>query len=141
MWDLDSIEFTDSPSFWSINNGFLVNGAPTAETSQELQNLQFQTSEYFRNVPVSDKQSPPKANQLPVVFDMRNTWFTKIQRREESLQSPPSFPRSSISISNSATSPREPELVDDECRRGLSNFLVHPFPQEHLLPSSEFLVI
>ena len=140
VWDFENIDFMNDSSLWAGPFGSITHGVYTAEPLRELQELQFQTSEYSRNIHVFDRHCSPDANQLPTIFDMRNIWFTKVQRSEESIQESPPYRRSSTTISHSAISPREPELVDDESLRGLSNALIHPFPQEHLLPSSEFLV-
>jgi hypothetical protein len=132
----------DDSSAWTINTGILVNGANAVGPTAEIQDSQFQISAQSRNV--CDAQDPLEPIQPAAVFDMRDTWFTKIQRSvqrsEESLRNAASRPQSRISTSHSVISPREPELVDEECRRGLTQALVYQFPQDHLLPSPEFLV-
>lgn len=135
IWDLSNMEYIDNSELWTVNGGFLMNDVDTARTARQLEDIQPQNSGFTGNVHVLDVQHHLDTSELPAILDMRNIWFTTIQRSEETLSQPVS-----TSASQSSLSPGGPEIVDEEYRRGLNKVLIYSFPQEDLLPSSGFLV-
>lgn len=136
---LNHIEFMNESPLWAINSNFLMNEGDAAGTFGQSHNSQLQDPNYSSNNHVSDGYL--ETIHPPVVSDLRNVWFTRIYRSEESLCDPPLSRLARESISRPAWSPSEPELVDEECRLGLTNALISAFPRDDFLPSSEFLVV
>jgi hypothetical protein len=138
VWDFQNLDFMEDTSLWTMDNGFAMNGIEDA-TSGQPPDLHLQLFDYSVDNDISNGHDHPERPGLPIVLDMRNIWFTKVQRSDES-QYHPSCLAESTTTSQPTSSPREPEIVDEECRRDLTRSLSHPFPQEDLLPSSGFLV-
>ncbi|KAE9376327.1 hypothetical protein N431DRAFT_501240 [Stipitochalara longipes BDJ] len=136
LWDFQNLDFMDETPLWAIDNSFSVNGVEDGNLGQ-LQDIQLQAFDYsggnttVNGYDLSEKPPPP-------VLDMRSIWFTKVQRSDENPYHP-FFLTETTPTSQPTSSPREPEIVDEECRRNLTRSLVHPFPQEDLLPSPGFL--
>jgi hypothetical protein len=138
VWDFQNLEFMEDTPLWTMDNGFAMNGIEDT-TSGHLPGLNLQLFDYSGDNDISNGQEHSERLRPPVALDMRNIWFTKVQRSDKSHYHP-SFLAESTTTSQPTSSPREPEIVDEECRRNLSRSLNHPFPQEDLLPSSGFLV-
>lgn len=138
IWDFHNPDFMDDTALWTIDGGILMGGVDAGNTGQ-LHDVHLQVSDYLGDIHISNDHEYSETHGVPVVLDLRNIWFTKIQRRDESHYNP-TLLAESTTRSQPASSPREPEMVDEECRRDLSRSLIHPFPQEDLLPSSGFLV-
>lgn len=132
----------DDPSLWNFNSGFLMNETSMNGASSQVPDFQFGNSEYTDNTQHPSAQIPPAnaRKQSPKIIDMRDIWFTRIQR-EDHLAIIPALPPRRNSMSMSVTSPSEPEIVDEDCRRELSRALTNPLPLEDFLPSSGFLVL
>jgi hypothetical protein len=139
IWDFHNLDFLDDNPLWALDNGGFPMGGIEVETSGQLQEMHIQVSDFSGDTPFSNHRDHPEKQRFPSVLDLRNIWFTKIQRSDES-HSRPSFFAESTTTSQATSSPRESEIVDEECRRDLTRSLIHPFPQEDLLPSSGFLV-
>ncbi|KAL5322251.1 hypothetical protein ACEPPN_010223 [Leptodophora sp. 'Broadleaf-Isolate-01'] len=140
LWDFQSLGFMDDPSLWNFNSGFLMNETSMNGASSQVPDFQFGNSEYTDNTQHPSAQIPPAnaRKQSPKIIDMRDIWFTRIQR-EDHLAIIPALPPRRNSMSMSVTSPSEPEIVDEDCRRELSRALTNPLPLEDFLPSSGFL--
>ncbi|KAG4423723.1 hypothetical protein IFR04_003148 [Cadophora malorum] len=138
MWDLESLGFLNDAPLWNMNGGFMMNEMGIPQMHDFLLDNQpgFVASNTLQDR--VDNPSLPCGRKSPAVMDMRDIWFTNIKRDDHLCNRPPSIVRRT-SISRSVTSPDEPELVDEDCRRELSKALTHPPPQEDLLPSSRFL--
>ncbi len=138
VWDFQNLDFMEDTPLWTMDNGFPMNGIEDAASGQ-LQDMNLQIFDYTETNDFLNGQDHSERAGLPVVSDMRNIWFTKVQRSDESKCYPP-FLAESSTTSQPTSSPREPEIVNEECRRDLTRSLNHQFPQEDLLPSSGFLV-
>jgi hypothetical protein len=138
IWDFHNLEFMEDTPLWTIDNGFPMNGIDNG-TSEHFQAIDMQNFDFSGDRDISNGQDLPQKPGLPAVMDMRSIWFTKVQRSDENPYHP-FFLAETTPTSQPTSSPREPEIVDEECRRDLTRSLVHPFPQEDLLPSSGFLV-
>lgn len=141
LWDLNHIQFMNESPLWAVSNNFLMNEGDTARSFGQTLDLQLQDPNYSSNNHVPDSQGYLETIHPPAVLDLRNVWFTRVHRSEDSLCDPPLSRQARESITQPVLSPSDPELVDEECRRGLTNALISPFPRDDLLPSSEFLVI
>ncbi len=140
LWDFNSMGFMDDNPLWTLNTGFF-NDMNGAGAPMQLPDVDLDDTEYLGNIHERQNQNQPRIRSIeaPMVMDMRDRWFTKIERSTERQHHLPRLP-ASVSSSKTAASPSEPEIVDEECRRGLSKALIPPAPQEYLLPSSGFLV-
>jgi hypothetical protein len=138
VWDFQNLKFMEDTPLWTMDNGLAMNGIED-HTSEQLPDLHLQLFDYSGDNDISNGQEHPERLGPPIVVDMRNIWFTKVQRSDESHYHP-AFLAENTTTSQPTSSPREPEIVDEECRRDLNRFLSHPFPQDDLLPSSGFLV-
>jgi hypothetical protein len=139
IWDFHNLEFMEETPLWTIDNSFAMGGIED-ETSGQLEDMQLQAFDYSGEHGISNGHQPSGKPGLPVVLDMRGIWFTKVQKNDENLSHPFTLAETTPT-SQPTSSPREPEIVDEECRRDLTRSLVHSFPQEDLLPSSAFLVV
>lgn len=138
VWDFQNLDFLEDTPLWSIDNGFAMSGMEGV-TSGQLHDMNLQIFDYSGTNGFINGQNHSESPQASVALDMRNIWFTKVPRSEDSHDYP-SFQAENSTTSQPTSSPREPEIVDEECRRYLTRSLGHPFPQEDLLPSSGFLV-
>lgn len=144
MWDFETLGFLDDAPLWNMTGGFLMNEIELNGTPSQMHDLPVNHDPGIRDSSNGmqighDDPSVQSGSKEPTVIDMRDIWFTKIKREDHSVDCAPSIVRRRTSISRSVTSPSEPELVDEDCRRELSKALTHPPPQEDLLPSSRFL--
>lgn len=139
LWDLQNLDFlNDGDPLWAIDNGFAMNGVDIGISGQ-VHDMNLEAFDYSNGNNDFNGQHLLEDSGLPTPPDMRSIWFTKVQRSDES-QYNPCFLAESATASQPTSSPREPEIVDEDCRRHLTRSLVNPFPQENLLPSSGFLV-
>ncbi|KAJ5042690.1 uncharacterized protein L3040_004089 [Drepanopeziza brunnea f. sp. 'multigermtubi'] len=139
-WDFQSIGFMEDAQLWAVNSGFLLNGTGATGLASAFPDADFDTAEYFGNAQDGGNRTGARGSgtTLPVLMDMRDLWFTKIQRSDEhSRRVTRRF--DSVSSSKLAPSPSKSEIVDQECHRELTRLLIRPLPPEDLLPSSGFL--
>jgi hypothetical protein len=139
VWDFHNLDFMEETPLWAIDNSFAINGIQDG-TSAQLEDLQLHGFDYSGGHDISNGHELSGKPGTPAILDLRSIWFTKVQRSDESPYHP-FFLAETTPTSQPTSSPREPEIVDEECRRDLTRSLVHPFPQEDLLPSSAFLVV
>ncbi len=138
VWDFQHLGFLEDTPFWSIDNDLAMNGMEGA-TPGQLHDMNLQIFDHSGTNGFVNGQNHSESPQASFALDMRNIWFTKVPRSKGSHDYPV-FQAEYSSTSQPTSSPREPEIVDEECRRYLTRSLSHPFPQEDLLPSSGFLV-
>ena len=128
-WDFNNTEWMDIAELWTINSEVGTTGM-----TGQLQDTQPQNSGYAGNVHRLHSQRHPDASRLPAILDMRDIWFTTIQRSKEN------DPPIRTSVFQSHSSPGGLEMIDEEYRRSLTKALIRPFPEEDLLPCSDLLV-
>ncbi|KAH7348902.1 hypothetical protein BKA65DRAFT_397962 [Rhexocercosporidium sp. MPI-PUGE-AT-0058] len=140
VWDFQSIGFMENTSLWNFEGEFIMNDIGLNGDSNQLPDLQLGIPDFADKIVPNSGQKPPTHAEgiSPRIIDMRDIWFTGFQR-EDHLAIIPALPVRRNSMSMSVTSPSEPEIVDEDCRRQLSRALTHPPPQEDLLPSSRLL--
>jgi Fungal specific transcription factor domain len=129
-WDFNTSEEMDISQWWTFGGE-----VGTTRTTGQLEDNHPQNSSRDDNFNLLDLQGHPDNYETPVIWDMRNKWFNTIQRNEEILRPP-----ISTSGSQTGSSPRGPDVIDEEYRHGLTKALIRSFPEEDLLPSSDLFV-
>ena len=138
LWDFYNLDFMEETPLWTIDDSFSMTGVEEGNLGQ-LQDPPLQAFDYTCGNNVMNSHKLSENVRPPAVLDMRSIWFTKVQRSDANPYHP-FFLAETTPTSQPTSSPREPEIVDEEYRRDLTKSLVHPFPQEDLLPSPAFLV-